>query len=118
MCYYCPDETLSSECTDTKNCTAADSLCKTTVLSSNVGFPFDGKEVVIRGCSNSKCSPSSNDELGNSQIVFCCNVELCNNRGINATATNNNSSNTAAGTRAAIRMLLLGVSLPLIVTRP
>ncbi|KAG9467051.1 hypothetical protein GDO78_015712, partial [Eleutherodactylus coqui] len=82
-CFYCPDETLSSECIDTKNCTTMGS-CKTTVLSPDVGFPFQGNEVVIRGCSISETCIPSDEGLGNSRVIFCCTTDLCNNRGINA----------------------------------
>ncbi|KAM3910384.1 ly6/PLAUR domain-containing protein 2-like [Leptodactylus fuscus] len=111
VCYYCPDETLSSECTDQKNCTASDSMCKTTVLSPDIPFPFQGNEVVIRGCSTIRdCDPTEEDELGNIRKVFCCNVELCNNRGLNAT-----TSYAADKSSMTLGIILLGISVPLIV---
>ncbi|XP_073536047.1 secreted Ly-6/uPAR-related protein 1-like [Phyllobates terribilis] len=112
MCYYCPDGAFSSECTDTKNCTAANSVCKTTVISPEVGYPFLGNEVVIRGCSLSQiCLDNNQDELGNSQIVFCCRTDLCNNRGLNATGWNGNGAVTHIHTPTAI--FLLGILGPL-----
>ncbi|XP_073433468.1 secreted Ly-6/uPAR-related protein 1-like [Dendrobates tinctorius] len=114
MCYYCPDATYSSECTDTRNCTAAISVCKTTVLSPDVGYPFEGNEVVTRGCSTTKtCFNSSLDELGNSQIVFCCSNDLCNNRGLNGT-----SSDAVTHIHTTTQVLLLGVLVPLTLVWP
>ncbi|XP_040289418.1 ly6/PLAUR domain-containing protein 2-like [Bufo bufo] len=116
LCYFCPDQTLSSECTDQKNCTATDSVCKTTVLSPDVGFPFQGNEIVIRGCSTrTTCIPSDQDELGNSRFVLCCNIDLCNSRGLNATS---NSRRAAAEISVAMGGFLLGILVPLIVIWP
>ncbi|KAM4029615.1 ly6/PLAUR domain-containing protein 2-like [Anomaloglossus baeobatrachus] len=116
MCYYCPDKTLSSECTDTRNCTAANTMCKTTVLSPDVSYPFLGNEVVTRSCSPAAtCLPSDMGELGNSQFVFCCNLDLCNNRGLNATATDGSAGMEI---RAAHGAFLLGLLLPLTVMWP
>ncbi|XP_075684043.1 ly6/PLAUR domain-containing protein 2-like [Rhinoderma darwinii] len=117
ICYYCPSETFSSECTDQKNCTSNNIMCKTTVLSPDVGYPFQGNEVVIRDCSTfANCNPSDQDELGNSRTIFCCNTDLCNNRGLNLTSSAN--SHKAAQTSGTTGFFLLGVSVSLIVMGP
>ncbi|XP_056379012.1 secreted Ly-6/uPAR-related protein 1-like [Hyla sarda] len=112
VCYYCPDETLSSECTEQRNCSSSSNVCKTTVLSPDVGFPFQGNEVVIRGCSSStSCIADDPDSLGDSKIIFCCNTDLCNNRGINATIPDG-----AAHISVATGAILLGISVLLMIT--
>ncbi|KAG9465599.1 hypothetical protein GDO78_018026 [Eleutherodactylus coqui] len=113
-CFYCPDGTLSSECTDTRNCTTMNS-CKTTVLSPDVGFPFQGNEVVIRGCSLSENCIPSDEELGNSRVIFCCNIDLCNNRGINASVINLDENGAAARSSGTAGVILAGISMLLIV---
>ncbi|XP_069588110.1 ly6/PLAUR domain-containing protein 2-like [Ranitomeya imitator] len=116
MCYYCPDRTLSSECTDTRNCTTATSVCKTTVLSPDVGFPFQGNEEVIRGCSTVSTCFNSDLDLGSSQIIFCCSTDLCNSRGLNGSATTNNDAVTHIHTTTQV--FLLGVLVPLTIVWP
>ncbi|XP_056379013.1 ly6/PLAUR domain-containing protein 2-like, partial [Hyla sarda] len=115
LCYYCPEETFSAECTDQRNCTGANNVCKTTVLSPDVGYPFQGNEVVIRGCARAvTCINNDMDELGNSQIISCCNTDLCNNRGLNATTTTSMTDGAAHNT-ATTGAVLLGTSILFIV---
>ncbi|XP_069813110.1 secreted Ly-6/uPAR-related protein 1-like [Dendropsophus ebraccatus] len=114
ICYYCPDLTFSSECTDMRNCTGDNNVCKTTVLSPDVGFPFLGTEVVTRGCSTATtCIPDDPDSLGDDKIVFCCTSDLCNNRGLNATS----SAHRAGPGGVTAGTFLMGLSVPLITMR-
>ncbi|XP_069813109.1 secreted Ly-6/uPAR-related protein 1-like [Dendropsophus ebraccatus] len=116
MCYYCPDETYSSDCKDVKNCTGTNTMCRTTVLSPHVGFPFQGDEVVTRGCARSTCVHNDPDALGEAEIVLCCQKDLCNNRGINATAPPMTEENNGpAQTAVTMGAVLLGVSVSLTV---
>ncbi|XP_053571383.1 ly6/PLAUR domain-containing protein 2-like [Bombina bombina] len=87
QCYLCPYPTASAECTDTKNCTGTQLLCKTSVTAGFGGYPFQGTELVIRDCAKD-CSPSDNDQIGADQLVLCCNNDLCNNRGVYAGGSN------------------------------
>ncbi|XP_053323207.1 ly6/PLAUR domain-containing protein 2-like [Spea bombifrons] len=107
-CYYCPFETPSSSCTNTRNCSATDKLCKTKVFSPDITFPFDGSEMVTRDCTDI-CEQSDNDELGTKHPVFCCSSDLCNNRGLYA--SRGGPTNTSSG------LLLCFMSLALFLFR-
>ncbi|XP_063780833.1 ly6/PLAUR domain-containing protein 2-like [Pseudophryne corroboree] len=111
ICYYCPTDTATSECTDTKNCLGDNMVCKTVVESDNVGFPFDGTEIVKRFCAtNTTCLPSDTDGFGIDKPVFCCNVDYCNSQGLFA-----NSS--AVLTRPEIGKGAIGISVALVLVR-
>ncbi|XP_075437602.1 ly6/PLAUR domain-containing protein 2-like [Ascaphus truei] len=80
-CYLCQSQTESRDCIDIKNCTEGFKICKTTVYSPDIGYPFQGNELVVRDCAHT-CIESDPNTLGQSRPVFCCTTDLCNNRGL------------------------------------
>ncbi|XP_031760414.1 secreted Ly-6/uPAR-related protein 1-like [Xenopus tropicalis] len=80
-CYTCDDYTASKDCSSVKNCSVTTRYCKTAVKSPGVGYPFNGNEEVRRVCAES-CEQTDEDTLGNDGPTFCCNSDLCNNRGL------------------------------------
>ncbi|XP_075437609.1 ly6/PLAUR domain-containing protein 2-like [Ascaphus truei] len=81
QCYFCPYVSPSSECSDTRNCSEKHTVCETKVYSPDVGFPFQGNEEVTRDCAV-VCKASDVDELGVVHPILCCNIDLCNSRGL------------------------------------
>ncbi|XP_041424197.1 ly6/PLAUR domain-containing protein 2-like [Xenopus laevis] len=100
QCYTCDDYTASKDCSTEKNCSDTTKYCKTAVKSPNVGFPFTGDEEVRRVCAVS-CEQTEEDSLGNDGPTFCCNSDLCNNRGLYS------HSNSLAAAARSFALLIL-----------
>ncbi|OCT77265.1 ly6/PLAUR domain-containing protein 2 [Xenopus laevis] len=100
QCYTCDDYTASKDCSTVTNCSDTTKFCKTAVKSPNVGFPFTGDEEVRRVCAVS-CEQTEEDSLGNDGPTFCCNSDLCNNRGLSS------HSNSLAASALNLSVLIL-----------
>ncbi|XP_063306310.1 secreted Ly-6/uPAR-related protein 1-like [Pelobates fuscus] len=90
-CYYCHEQIESRNCWGEMECPPDVKMCKTTVYSPNIGYPFNGEEVVTRSCAKS-CVETSQDFIGNDRPVFCCTSDFCNNRGLFWTSDHNANS--------------------------
>ncbi|KAM4864700.1 ly6/PLAUR domain-containing protein 2-like [Thomomys bottae] len=76
-CFTCGDPTTVDACTTITTCHANETMCKTTLYSREIVFPFLGDSTVTKSCA-SKCEPSDVDGIGQTRPVSCCNAELCN----------------------------------------
>ncbi|XP_075067709.1 ly6/PLAUR domain-containing protein 2-like isoform X2 [Mixophyes fleayi] len=88
-CFTCDTATTSRECNRMTNCSALNSLfavCKTTIMSPDVGFPFKGDESVVRQCAQT-CIPTGQNWIGITKKIICCNLDFCNRQGINGTSS-------------------------------
>ncbi|XP_040288618.1 ly6/PLAUR domain-containing protein 2-like [Bufo bufo] len=69
----------AARCKEQTNSSALSSkfaVCKTTVMSPDVGFPFTGNEIVLDN-ARKQCVPTGLNWLGVTRKILCCNADLC-----------------------------------------
>ncbi|EHH28800.1 ly6/PLAUR domain-containing protein 2 isoform X2 [Macaca nemestrina] len=101
-CYVCLEPTGVSDCNTIATCTMNETMCKTTLYSREIVYPFQGDSTVTKSCA-SKCEPSDVDGIGQTRPVSCCNTELCNVDGAPAL----NSPHCLAGALTLLPLLNL-----------
>nr|XP_020012309.1 ly6/PLAUR domain-containing protein 2 [Castor canadensis] len=77
QCFTCQEPMPVSSCVTISTCHTNETMCKTTLYSLEIVFPFLGDSTVTKSCA-SKCEPSDVDGIGQTRPVSCCNSELCN----------------------------------------
>ncbi|KAK1331849.1 hypothetical protein QTO34_007525 [Cnephaeus nilssonii] len=83
QCFSCQEPTGEFSCVTIATCKANETMCKTTLYSREMVYPFLGDATVTKACA-SKCVPSDADGIGLTRPVSCCNVDLCNVVGASA----------------------------------
>ncbi|KAM9197977.1 secreted Ly-6/uPAR-related protein 1 [Dugong dugon] len=78
-CYTCVEPTVISSCRNITICKSDVTACKTTVVTTESEFPFNGSPVVTRSCATS-CVATDPDSIGVTHPTFCCFRSLCNNQ--------------------------------------
>ncbi|XP_006830916.1 PREDICTED: uncharacterized protein LOC102816768 [Chrysochloris asiatica] len=79
-CYTCEKPVSIFSCKSVVYCKPKDTACKTTLITVESEYPFNGKPVVTGSCSTS-CEATDPDSIGAAQPVFCCFHDLCNAAG-------------------------------------
>ncbi|XP_071594616.1 secreted Ly-6/uPAR-related protein 1-like [Heliangelus exortis] len=89
-CYTCKEPTDIAECRKPTLCPPKATVCTTTLLSVDSGYPFFGNITVIRSCEE-ECI--SNNGIGATKPKSCCYTDLCTD---DTRSTNGVGSSSAA----------------------